>query len=89
KKNSSYFLGFKIKVIPKVRTKHGYVAKTDMNKKALKKAKTNLKLKVKDIARHTTCFNISRYNLTVIGMQNYYCIASNVYNNLTEVSYAL
>lgn len=46
-------------------------------------------LKVKDIARHTTGFNISRYNLTVIGMQNYYCIATNVYNNLTEVSYAL
>ena len=60
-----------------------------MNQKALKKAKTNLKLKVKDIARHTTGFNISRYNLTVIGMQNYYCIATNVYNNLTEVSYAL
>ena len=89
KKNSSDFLGFKIKVIPKGKTKHGYVAKTDMNQKALKKAKTNLKLKVKDIARHTTGFNISRYNLTVIGMQNYYCIATNVYNNLTEVSYAL
>ena len=89
KKNSSDFLGFKIKVIPKGRTKHGYVAKTDMNQKALRKAKTNLKLKVKDIARHTTGFNISRYNLTVIGMQNYYCIATNVYNNLTEVSYAL
>ena len=40
KKNSSDFLGFKIKVIPKGRTKHGYVAKTDMNQKALKKAKT-------------------------------------------------
>ena len=39
KKNSSDFLGFKIKVIPKGRTKHGYVAKTDMNQKALKKAK--------------------------------------------------
>lgn len=38
KKNSSDFLGFKIKVIPKGRTKHGYVAKTDMNQKALKKA---------------------------------------------------
>lgn len=61
KKNSSDFLGFKIKVIPKGRTKHGYVAKTDMNQKALKKAKTNLKLKVKDIARHTTGFNISRF----------------------------
>lgn len=51
RKNSSDFLGFKIKVIPKGKTKHGYVAKTDMNQKALKKAKTNLKLKVKDAAR--------------------------------------
>lgn len=89
KKNSSDFLGFKIKVIPKGKTKHGYVAKTDMNQKALKKAKTNLKLKVKDIVRHTTTFQIARYNLTVMGMQNYYCVATNIYNNLTEVSYAL
>lgn len=89
KKNSSDFLGFKIKVIPKGKTKHGYVAKTDMNQKALKKAKTNLKLKVKDIVRHTTTFQIARYNLAVMGMHNYYCVATNIYNNLTEVSYAL
>ena len=89
KKNSSDFLGFKIKVIPKGKTKHGYIAKTDMNQKALKKAKTNLKLKVKDIVRHTTTFQIARYNLAVMGMQNYYCVATNIYNNLTEVSYAL
>ena len=89
KKNSSDFLGFKIKVIPKGKTKHGYVAKKDMNQKALKKAKTNLKLKVKDIVRHTTTFQIARYNLAVMGMQNYYCVATNIYNNLTEVSYAL
>ena len=89
KKNSSDFLGFKIKVIPKGKTKHGYVAKTDMNQKALKKAKTNLKLKVKDIVSHTTTFQIARYNLAVMGMQNYYCVATNIYNNLTEVSYAL
>ena len=89
KKNSSDFLGFKIKVIPKGKTKHGYVAKTDMNQKALKKAKTNLKLKVKDMVRHTTTFQIARYNLAVMGMQNYYCVATNIYNNLTEVSYAL
>lgn len=89
KKNSSDFLGFKIKVIPKGKTKHGYVAKTDMNQKALKKAKTNLKLKVKDIVRHTTTFQIAHYNLAVMGMQNYYCVATNIYNNLTEVSYAL
>ena len=89
KKNSSDFLGFKIKVIPKGKTKHGYVAKTDMNQKALKKAKTNLKLKVTDIVRHTTTFQIARYNLAVMGMQNYYCVATNIYNNLTEVSYAL
>lgn len=30
KKNSSDFLGFKIKVVPKGTSRHGYVAKTDM-----------------------------------------------------------
>mgnify|MGYP000683059799 CR=1 FL=1 len=52
KKNSSDFLGFKIKVIPKGRTKHGYVAKTDMNQKDIKeRRKQILKLKVKEYSQ--------------------------------------
>lgn len=87
--NSSDFLGFKIKVVPKGQTRYGFIAKTDMSDKAIKKAKRNLKAKITTIQKNTTVNSINNYNLAVMGIQNYYCIASNVYNNLTDVSYAL
>lgn len=88
-KNSSNYLGFKIKVVPKGKTRYGYIAKTDMSDKAIRKAKSNLKAKVKSIQKHTTSQNINNYNLAIMGIQNYYRIATNVYNNLTDVNYAL
>lgn len=89
KKNSSSFLGFKIKVLPKGKTKYGYIAKTDISDKAIKKVKANLKRKIKRIQNRTVKKNVINYNLAVIGVQNYYRFATNVYNNLTEVDYAL
>jgi hypothetical protein len=89
RKNSSDFLGFKIKVIPKGKTRYGYVAKTEISKKAIKKIKNNLKNKIKDIQREPTSQKVLKYNLTVLGVQNYYKIATNIYENLTEVNYSL
>lgn len=89
KKNSSEFLGFKIKVIKKQSSKHKFVAKTDMSDKAIAKAKINLKKKVKEIQRKPSKNRVVNYNLTVLGIQNYYRIATNIYNNLTIVSYTL
>lgn len=42
-----------------------------------------------NIRKHTTVGRINAYNMAVIGIQNYYCIATNIYNNLTDVNYAL
>lgn len=89
KKNSSNFLGFKIKVVPKGKTRYGYIAKTDMSDKAMRKVKLNLKKKVKEIQSKTVPQNVINYNLTVIGIQNYYKYATNIYNNITDVNYAL
>ena len=89
KKNSSTYLGFKIKVVPKGKTRYGFIAKTDMSDKAIRKAKTNLKAKIINIQKHTSYIAIENYNSAVRGIQNYYSIATNVYNNLTDVSYAL
>lgn len=89
KKNSSDFLGFKIKVIPKGNTKYGYVAKTDMNKKAISKAKKTMKNRLHDIVHKDRYRYIDLYNSTVIGLHNYYRVATNIYNNLTEVNYAM
>lgn len=89
RKNSSNFLGFKIKVLPKGKTRYGFIAKTDMSEKAIKKAKTNLKAKIINIRKHPSHMAIENYNSAIRGIQNYYCIATNIYNNLTDVSYAL
>lgn len=89
RKNSSVYLGFKIKVLPKGKTRYGYIAKTDMSDEAMKKAKSNLKAKIVNIQKHTTKLEIQKYNSSILRIQNYYCIATNVYNNLTDVSYAL
>ena len=43
RKNSSDFLGLKIKVLPKGKTRYGYIAKTDMSDKAIKKVTAELK----------------------------------------------
>jgi len=72
KKNSSDFLGFKIKVVPKGKTRYGYIAKTDMRKKAMMKVKTNLKNKVKEIQKITVFQTVINYNSVVRGIQNYY-----------------
>lgn len=89
KHNSSTYLGFKIKVVPKGKTRYGFIAKTDMSDKAIGKAKANLKAKIINIQKHGSHIAIENYNSAVRGIQNYYCIATNVYNNLTDVSYAL
>lgn len=89
KRNSSDFLGFKIKVIEKGSTKSGYVAKTDMSYKAMSKCKYNLKSAIKDIQRNPSTRKVLNYNLKVIGIQNYFKIATNIYNNLTDINYNL
>ena len=56
---------------------------------ALKKTKANLRQKILEIQNHTNAEEVKKYNSAVTGIQNYYRIASNIYNNLTEVDYAL
>jgi len=72
-----------------LKTRYGFIAKTDMSEKAIKKAKTNLKAKIINIRKHPSHMAVENYNSAVRGIQNYYCIATNIYNNLTDVNYAL
>ncbi len=51
KKNSSVFLGFKIKVVKQGKAKFGYIAKTSMSDKAITKAKRQLKERIKGIQK--------------------------------------
>lgn len=89
KKNSTNYLGFKIKVVDKNGTKFGKVAKTEICTKSIKKIRINLKDKIKNIQINQNKDTILNYNISVIGIQNYYKIATNVYNNLDDVNYIL
>ena len=88
-KNSSNFLGFKVKVVPKGTSRFGFVAKTDMCDKAKAKVTSTMRNRIIQIRNHTTVSSIENYNSTVLGIQNYYKIATNVYNNLDRINYSL
>ena len=79
KRRYSEFLGFKIKVH---RKSEKYVVKSHISDKKLKSAKAKLTEQAKRVAKprtpRTEKQEISLYNSMVEGLQNYYCIATNV-----------
>lgn len=87
KRNYSEFLGIKIKAIPK-RKKH--VVKSKMCDKAIKKVKHDLTEQIKKIQRPKDCKDewksINQYNLMVMGIHNYYEIATNVNLDLHKIA---
>ena len=89
KKNSSDFLGFKVKAVPKGTARHGYIAKTDLSDKARRKVFNNVKREIAQIQWHTTAESAKQYNSVILGIQNYYRIATNVYNDLDRINYSL
>lgn len=89
KKNSSTFLGFKVKLVPQGKAKYGYVAKTSMTDKAIHKTKRILKKRIKEIQITPTSEKVLKFNTTLIGIQNYYKYATKIYLDLTEINYSL
>ena len=85
------YLGFKIKVKPKGKKRNGeakYVVDARMSDKAVAKTKLDLRNAVK-LIQHTAGNDrktaINRYNLIVIGKQNYYGIANNVAKDFQKI----
>ena len=89
KKNSSDFLGFKIKAVKKGSARHGYVAKTELSDKAKHKVMNNVRQAIIKVQWYTTPESAIHYNSVIRGIQNYYQIATNVYNNLDRINYSL
>lgn len=86
RKNHSEFLGFKIKIKPK---KKGMVMKSHINDKSKSRIKKELKERVKQIKKSPTAQNCKRYNATILGMQNYYNLASNCSLDFSEINYSV
>jgi len=86
KKNSSEFLGFSMKAIRKGKTRFGYVAKSDMSKKAKANAFQKIKEAIKVIKRKPCIQTVWNFNTVVMGIQNYYSAATQITINLNELN---
>ena len=86
KKNSSEFLGFSIKAVRKGKTKYGYVAKSNMSKKAKINASNKIKEAIKTVQKHPSNQTVWNFNTIVMGIQNYYSAATKITINLNELN---
>jgi len=97
RKKSSEFLGFSIRAIPKGKKKvnnnevnvNKYVARSRIKPEAIKKIKEKGKALIKIIQKHPTLKNIGLYNSYVMGIQNYYRIATHSSLDFHEIGYYL
>ncbi|TJZ32352.1 group II intron reverse transcriptase/maturase [Priestia megaterium] len=89
KKNASTFLGFKVKLVQQNKAKYGFVAKSSMSDKAMMNAKQILKSRIKEIQKHPIPESVLKFNITLIGIQNYYKYATKIYIDLTKINYTL
>ncbi len=90
KKNSSEFLGFRLKAhLKSTNTRTLYVARSHMTKKALKNAQIKLKQAIKVIQKHQSPENVWRFNTVIMGIQNYYSAASRITDDLITLNHRL
>ena len=87
RKRSSEFLGFRIKLR---RKRNSWVITSNVCDKAMKHIKKELSEAVRAIQSSKTAeeisFKVSDYNAKVIGMQDYYCIATRVNLNFRDIA---
>ena len=86
KKNSSEFLGFSIKAVRKGKTRFGYVAKSNMSKKAKANAFQKIKEAIKVVQKNPCVKTVWNFNTVVMGIQNYYSAATQITINLNELN---
>lgn len=84
KKKYSEFLGFKLKLRPK---SGKWVLKSHMTDKAQAKAKENIRKAITKIGRNPNQHNVARFNAMVLGLHEYYKIATNVYLDFDQISF--
>lgn len=84
RKNYSEFLGFKLKAIKK---KNKYVCKSHMTDKAKENAIRSIKKGVELLVQNNNSAQVNKYNSMILGLHQYYCIASHVNKDFSEISY--
>lgn len=84
RKNYSEFLGFKFKL----KFKHEkYVVTSHISDKAKEKVKESLINKIKQVPKRANISVVNKYNATVLGMHNYYKVATEVNIDFSKIAY--
>lgn len=84
KKGYSDFLGFKLKLRPK---SGKWVLKSHMADKAQKKCRENIRAAIGQIGREPNQWSVMRFNAAVLGLHEYYKIATNVYLDFDRIAF--
>ena len=86
RRRASHFLGFEIRV-----TKHkkGYKVKSNVSKDNKEKIKKEIKDLLKKIQKSPNNQNVAQYNSYVLGVHNYYSIATQVNLDFSTIAYSL
>lgn len=91
KKKYSEFLGIKFKCRKKRDNNQGnykaYVIKSNISDKARENIITNLREHINKIAKESRRYNIDLYNSYILGIHNYYKIATNVSLDFTDIAH--
>lgn len=82
----SEFLGFKLKVWKK---HNKWVIKSYMSNKAIKRCKKEIKERIKNIEKYPTSDNATKYNATILGMHQYYKVATGISWDFYNIAYSL
>lgn len=86
----SEFLGFQLKARKKA---NKWVVQSHIRKKALEKIKKQLVSGIKEIQRPANSKEhyaaMQKYNAVVMGIHNYYCLATNVTQDINDITYPI
>jgi RNA-directed DNA polymerase len=84
KKNYSNFLGFKLRVIKKGKNK---VAKSHISDKAIKRIIHDIKDRIQKIQDNPNATTVNLYNSCILGLHNYYKIATYVNADFSKINF--
>ena len=86
RRNKSEFLGFSLKAVKK---RSRYVANTSVSYEKKKTIQEKLRQHIINIQKSPTYESIGKYNSYILGIQNYYRIATHVNTDFREIAYRL
>lgn len=86
RKRYTEFLGFEMKV--EKQRKHQYATISRISVKSKRRLKRELRMRIRGIQKHPTPQQAMLYNSFVLGVQNYYCIATRVNLDFSDIYFS-